>query len=110
MLEVNVYGEVHVHTNEMPNVSFGKSSPEMALIKRGVKTRDDNCCQVCGERDKPLEVHHIFPQSRYPNLAWDTSNLITLCQSCHRKYHDKFEGAEGAVSFAKFMRDIGDFK
>lgn len=107
-MEVNVYGEVHVHTNNNVPSGVTKSSPEMALIKRGVKSRDDNCCQVCGERDKPLEVHHIFPQSKYPHISWDTSNLITLCQSCHKKYHDKFEGAEGAVSFAKYIRDYGE--
>ena len=106
MVEVNVYGEVHVHAKDEP-IGLGKSPAEMALIKRGVKNRDNNCCQVCGEKDKPLEVHHIFPQSRYPSLMGDTSNLITLCQSCHHKYHDKFEGTEGAVSFAKYMKEQG---
>lgn len=107
-MEVNVYGEVHVHTSD--DVNLGKSAAEMRLIKRGVKNRDDNACQICGERDKPLEVHHIFPQSKYMDLMGDTSNLITVCQKCHRKYHDKYENAEGAVSFAKFMRDEAEFK
>ena len=43
-------------------------------------------------------------------MTGNTANLITLCQSCHRKYHDEFEGSEGAVSFAKYIRDKGDFK
>ena len=105
----NVYGEVHVHTAKEDKPPIAKTSPEMALIKRSVKMRD-KCCQVCGEKDKPLEVHHILPQSKYPNMAWDTSNLITLCQHCHRKYHDSYEGSEGAVSFAKYIRDYGGLK
>lgn len=110
MVEVNVYGEVHVHTAD-DSAAVGKSSAEMALIKRSVKNRDDNKCQVCGEADKPLECHHIMPVSKYPELEGDLSNIITLCQSCHRNYHNKFEKAIGAVSFAKFMRDYGgDFK
>ena len=109
-MNVQVYGEVHVHMNEEEVAPVGKTSPEMALIKRSVKQRDDNKCQCCGEADKILEVHHIFPQSRYPKMSWDTSNLITLCQSCHRKYHDEFEGVEGAANFAKYMRDKGDYK
>ena len=102
---MNVYGEVHVHTAETLPVA-GKSSPEMTLIKRGVKLRD-KCCQVCGEKEKPLQVHHIMPSSRYPALEADTSNMITLCQSCHKKYHNQYKGAEGAVSFAKYIRDNG---
>lgn len=109
-MEVNVYGEVHVHAVDEPAVQ-GKSLAEMALIKRSVKNRDDNKCQVCGETDKPLECHHINTVSKHPELEADLSNIITLCQSCHRSYHNKFERAEGPVSFAKFMRDYGgDFK
>ena len=37
-----------------------------------------------------LEVHHIVPYHKNPNLELDSSNLITLCESksygivCHR--------------------------
>jgi len=103
----NIYGEVHVHTEHKPS-TVGKTSPEMALIKRSVKKRD-KCCQVCGEADKPLEIHHIFPQSKYNNISWNTANLITLCQHCHRKYHEKYNGSEGPVSFAKYIRDQGSY-
>lgn len=104
----NIYGEVHVHTNE--KVQKPKSAAEVSLIKKGIRKRD-RVCQCCGEGDKLLQIHHVFPQSKYPALAWDTSNLLLLCQSCHRKYHDKYDGVEGAVSFAKFIRDNGgDFK
>lgn len=109
-MEIISYGEVHIHTDNNVKTTMKKTSPEMALIKRRIKMRDDNKCQVCGEEDKPLEVHHIFPQSKYPEMTGNTANLITLCQSCHRKYHDEFEGSEGAVSFAKYVRDKGDFK
>lgn len=53
------------------------------IIKR------DNCfCQRCwhkygllnGER---LEVHHIKPRSKYPELTFEESNLVTLCRTCN---------------------------
>ena len=105
----NIYGEVHVHTNE--KVQKTKSSAEISIIKKGIRKRD-KCCQVCGEADKLLEIHHIFPQSKYPALAWDTSNMVLLCQRHHRKYHERYGGIEGAVSFAKYIRDEkgGKFK
>ena len=83
-----------------------RTSQAVKTAKATVKSRD-GCCQACGEMDKILEVHHILPVSKYPEMAADWSNMITLCQSCHRKYHDKYSGSEGAESFAKFMRDYG---
>ena len=49
--------------------------------------RDCHQCQDCGEDQKRLVVHHI--QERAPrqpdNHALD--NLVTLCDSCHRRRH-----------------------
>ncbi len=30
-----------------------------------------------------LQVHHIKPRSDYPELVYEHSNLVTLCQSCN---------------------------
>lgn len=32
-------------------------------------------------------VHHIKERRDYPELAYDPDNLISLCFSCHEKYH-----------------------
>lgn len=59
--------------------------------------------------DKPLEIHHILPVAKYPQLASDKGNMIALCQSCHRKYHDKYDDADvNAVTFAKYLKDYGN--
>lgn len=40
-------------------------------------------CAACGT-EKGLEVHHIKPFHKYPELELDPDNLITLCnKSCH---------------------------
>ena len=108
-MQVDIWGDVHVHNDEFKAVN-NKGTAELAVMKKAVKERDNHMCQVCGEKDKILECHHIFPQSKYPDLIHNTSNMITLCQKCHRKYHDKFEGSEGAVSFAKYIRDESNGK
>lgn len=49
---------------------------------------DDYQCQKCGKAYN-LEVHH----KRYPEV-WgeeDVKDLITLCDSCHKKIHNKEE-------------------
>lgn len=32
-------------------------------------------------------VHHVFPASKYPELAWDPRNLISLCAAEHNAMH-----------------------
>lgn len=40
-------------------------------------------CAACG-KTKGLEVHHIKPVHKYPELELDPLNLITLCDNqCH---------------------------
>lgn len=54
--------------------------------KRQVKTRDNYTCQICGLRDPEImEVDHIKPKKRFPELALELENLVTLCPNCHRR-------------------------
>lgn len=40
-------------------------------------------CAACGRR-KDLEVHHVLPYHKFPELELEPSNLLTLCNSpCH---------------------------
>jgi len=48
--------------------------------------RDDYTCQVCTFREPEImEVDHIQPKSKYPELALVLTNLVTLCPICHRR-------------------------
>ncbi len=51
-----------------------------------VLERDGWRCQVCGCMSN-LQVHHMTPRS----LSGDdtSSNLMTLCDVCHRTVHDQ---------------------
>ena len=51
----------------------------------GVKERD-GCCQVCFSEEK-LHAHHIFGKSYAPSLRHSLNNGITLCEPCHREFH-----------------------
>lgn len=48
----------------------------------------DGCCTLCGrsyrEHGIALEVDHIKPRSRFPNLALDKDNLQVMCFDCNR--------------------------
>jgi 5-methylcytosine-specific restriction endonuclease McrA len=56
-----------------------------AKIRPLILDRDDYCCQICRADAgcKSLHVHHI-DRSRLNNKG---TNLITLCEPCHRAVH-----------------------
>ena len=55
-------------------------------VREYVLYRDNHTCQVCKgkSKDTVLEVHHIVSRQVGGNRP---DNLITLCKTCHQKYH-----------------------
>lgn len=56
-------------------------------IREYVLFRDGHKCQCCKgkSRDKVLNVHHIESRKTGGNAP---NNLITLCETCHKGYHN----------------------
>jgi hypothetical protein len=60
------------------NIRTPRSSKWTAVRKEHLK--NNPICTVCGGKEK-LEVHHIKPFYKNPELELEPSNLITLCES-----------------------------
>ena len=57
-------------------------------VREYVLFRDGHKCFHCRKEDVPLNVHHL--ESR--KTGGDSpSNLITLCEACHKRYHSLTE-------------------
>ena len=56
-------------------------------VREYVLYRDGHSCQLCHgkSKDKILNIHHIESRKTGGNAP---SNLITLCETCHKAYHD----------------------
>ena len=56
-------------------------------VREYVLARDNHTCQHCKgkSKDNILNVHHIESRKTGGNSP---SNLITLCDTCHKKYHE----------------------
>jgi len=54
-----------------------------------IKSRDNNMCQWCDEdgTNMALQVHHLHP-IELGGAKYDSSNLVTLCNRCHRLAHN----------------------
>lgn len=66
----------------------GRSSRAAQMWRRGVVTRDNSTCQQCQSRVN-LVAHHLKSWIEFPELRFDISNGITLCEPCHAGAHNK---------------------
>lgn len=57
-------------------------------IKNSILSRDNFTCYKCNYYGGKLNVHHIYNFADYKNVRLSKSNLITLCNKCHKKYHN----------------------
>ena len=94
--------EFDVHKLKNPNVS-GKEyqnggQKDFYNVKSAVLNRDNYTCQICGEKDSRLDVHHIQFRSKGGSNRMD--NLVTLCSNCHGKIHN------GELEFSKPVKSF----
>ena len=54
-----------------------------------VYKKDNYGCVKCGSKIK-LNAHHIKSWKSFPNLRYEISNGITLCEKCDIKHHQKY--------------------
>lgn len=61
---------------------YAVRSPKWQVVRKQHIERYPNCA-ACGKNRK-VEVHHIKPVHKYPDLELELDNLITLCDDpCH---------------------------
>ncbi len=54
---------------------------QLALTRKNLLQRDNNCCQYCGYKGEKLSIDHILPRSRGGGDNWE--NVTTACLSCN---------------------------
>lgn len=75
-----------VRLRERPQPDFYESAGWLRL-RYAVLRKHGGHCLCCGERGtsaNPLQVDHIKPRSKYPELELDPNNLQILCKKCNR--------------------------
>jgi 5-methylcytosine-specific restriction endonuclease McrA len=75
--------------------------------------RRDGACVVCGTR-KSRQAHHMNSYSYFPEERYDVDNGITLCKTCHTKFHcdykRSFRQKCTKYEFRNFMALVGYIK
>lgn len=60
--------------------------------RKAILKRDGYKCAYCKRfgRSTPADmVHHIYPYETHKSLAYTNYNLISLCNECHNKMHNR---------------------
>ena len=74
---------------KMPFAEY-RMQPEWQTRRTATLSRAGYRCQVCGERDKRLDVHHNAYDRYGDESAFD---LVALCGGCHELFHGIVEDA-----------------
>ena len=59
-------------------------SPAWYEVRQIIFTRDGRVCAHCGSVER-LQIDHIKPRSKFPELALEQTNLQVLCWPCNKK-------------------------
>lgn len=92
-----------IYSSRRVGISADYRDPRWRDLRARVLTRDGNVCQSC-KSTWDLQVHHV----RYirGKRIWDSpiTDLVTLCDECHRKVHNIISGREDVVKKKKRRR------
>lgn len=67
----------------------GFAADKCVYNKHKLYEQQDGKCPHCGkpfEYDK-MELHHILPLARFPELGITKENGVMLCHTCHKEVH-----------------------
>lgn len=85
--------------------------PNWLAQRRAARKRDEHTCQRCRikeiEYGQELSVHHIIPFSTIDDykIANELSNLVSVCEPCHRIIHS---GENHPSKFKRKLKSVDD--
>jgi DEAD/DEAH box helicase domain-containing protein len=89
------------------HISYG---PNWEHQRNDTRARDQYRCQVCDapETDREHDVHHKIPFRTFPSYEMSNrlDNLITLCQTCHRRAESAVRIRSGLSGLAFVLRHL----
>lgn len=88
-----------------------RSSYAWQKKRREIKDRDHYLCVYSLSQGRivyeDLEVHHIIPLEERPDLAFEDSNLITLCQEVHERAEHGEVSREALMELVRHPPGVG---
>ena len=75
--------------------------PRWQKLRLEVMQANDFCCEVCGDNESTLNVHHKEYFKGHEPWEYEVNQLACLCESCHEYQHDEFDLLKWVSSYAR---------
>lgn len=73
-------------SKKKPDPEIKRAGWKYRAWRKTVLERDHRTCQECGSTKK-VGAHHVKAWKDYPDLRYDISNGVSLCEFCHANAH-----------------------
>ena len=75
------------------------SQNERRKMKLTLMAHRGNVCELCGRMGDEvfLELHHIKPIMKHPELARSLDNIMLVCHECHKGIHKEIDENEKLI-------------
>ena len=83
----------------MTNYSELLKDPRWQKKRLRIMERDNFQCQLCGDKETTLNVHHKYYDKDKKPWEYPDKSLVTLCKDCHIMEH------ESAIEYKKLLID-----
>jgi hypothetical protein len=80
-------------------------NPAYVEWRDAVYKRDNYCCRICSGREGGIKAHHKQNYSMFRELRCDVENGVALCDSCHKKIHERFGKFTTLENWAEFEKE-----
>lgn len=85
-------------------------SPKWQKRRLEVMQKDSFTCQLCGDTESTLNVHHLSYHKDRNIWEYEDWELITLCENCHKEEHSSMDDIINEIESIKSrgvtMREI----
>ena len=85
-------------------------SPKWQKRRLEIMEKDNFSCQLCGDTETMLNVHHLFYHRDRNIWEYEDWELMTLCENCHKDEHSSMDDVivkiESLKSSGITMREI----
>lgn len=84
--------------------------PRWQKRKVEILSRDNFTCQLCGDTENTLHVHHKYYLENHKPWEYDDNVLVTLCENCHKLIHENQDGKTDVCSIGElYYYEHSDF-
>lgn len=89
--ELQLIAEQHILAWESSEVDRAYCRDAKYMIWRnGILKLGKNRCQITGQKNVPLVVHHLYSWAHFPDKRFDLNNGVALCREVHIIFHKEY--------------------